>query len=231
MDSVDLEELLNKAVQEISNKIDIDQLMSENNESKSEDNIEPDQESVPVEQVEEHEPVEQVEEQPEPVEQVEQVEEPVEEPVPVQESVPVQEPIEEPVPVQEPVEEPVEEPVPVEQVEEQEPVEEQDSGKVDSDENKLDVANMLELLKNANVSDNDTIKQLMKNFADKESNAPLPSEIHNKFKELATLLKVYKPVVVDKVKGSNETPKDLADVARHTMGFFLEKVVDMLDDK
>jgi len=33
------------------------------------------------------------------------------------------------------------------------------------------------------------------------------------------------------VKGSTEIPKDLVDVARHTMGFFLEKVVDMLDEK
>ena len=58
----------------------------------------------------------------------------------------------------------------------------------------------------------------------------IPPELNTKLKELFNLLKAYKPIVVDKVKGNNEKPKDLVEIARHTMGFFLEKVVDMIDE-
>ena len=93
-----------------------------------------------------------------------------------------------------------------------------------------DIENILSLLNSKN-SNSETIQNLIKSLSNSNTQTHLPPEVNSKLKELATLLKVYKPVVVEKVKGKNEAPKDLVDVARHTFGFFLDKMVDMLDEQ
>ena len=180
MDPNELEELLNRAVKEITDKIQNDTITQDN--AKLDDSI---KESAPA---------------PEP--EQDPAPEPEQDPAPDQESAPDEESAPEPA---------------------------QES--VDSTENKLNMANIMELLKNSSVAENDTIKELLTNISNNENSNPIPTDLQSKFKELTALLKIYKPVVVDKVKGSNEIPKDLADVARHTMSFFLEKMVDMLDEK
>lgn len=59
----------------------------------------------------------------------------------------------------------------------------------------------------------------------------LRPSIYPKMQELANLLKIYKPVVIDKVKGNNDTPQTISDIARHTLGIFLDKMVDMLNEQ
>jgi len=93
-----------------------------------------------------------------------------------------------------------------------------------------DIENILSMLNSKN-SNSETIQNLIKSLSNSNTQTHLPPEVNSKLKELATLLKVYKPVVVEKVKGKNEAPKDLVDVARHTFGFFLDKMVDMLDEQ
>lgn len=93
-----------------------------------------------------------------------------------------------------------------------------------------DIENILSMLNSKN-SNSETIQNLIKSLSNSNTQTQLPPEVNSKLKELATLLKVYKPVVVEKVKGKNEAPKDLVDVARHTFGFFLDKMVDMLDEQ
>jgi hypothetical protein len=80
-------------------------------------------------------------------------------------------------------------------------------------------------------SKSETMQQLINSLSNNTSSSQLPPEVNSKIKELANLLKIYKPIVVDKVKGKNEAPKDIVDVARHTFGFFLDKMVDMLDEQ
>jgi hypothetical protein len=93
-----------------------------------------------------------------------------------------------------------------------------------------DLENILKMLKNKD-SKSETMQQLINSLSNNTASSHLPPEVNSKIKELANLLKIYKPIVVDKVKGKNEAPKDIVDVARHTFGFFLDKMVDMLDEQ
>jgi hypothetical protein len=132
---------------------------------------------------------------------------------------PAQEPVaQEPV-AQEPVQEPAQKSVVVNE----------DASSTDS-KGSPDIQSILNMLNSKN-SNSETMQNLIKSLSNSNTQNPLPPEVNSKLKELATLLKVYKPVVVEKVKGKNEAPKDLVDVARHTFGFFLDKMVDMLDEQ
>ena len=224
MDEIDLEELLNQAVKEIETNISLDEntmnkvLSTVSDEeldlttldnSKNEEVVasEPAQEPVS-----EQEPVSAPEPAPEPVAQEPVAQEPV-----------AQEPVaQEPVasePAQEPVQEPAQKSVVVNE----------DASSTDS-KGSPDIQSILNMLNTKN-SNSETMQNLIKSLSNSNTQNPLPPEVNSKLKELATLLKVYKPVVVEKVKGKNEAPKDLVDVARHTFGFFLDKMVDMLDEQ
>ena len=111
----------------------------------------------------------------------------------------------------------------------QEAIANTDTSKEQPDENP-DLENILKMLNNKD-SNSETMQQLIKSLSNNTASSQLPPEVNSKIKELANLLKIYKPIVVDKVKGKNEAPKDIIDVARHTFGFFLDKVVDMLDEQ
>ena len=215
MDEVDLEELLNQAVKEIETNISLD----ENNMNKvlstvSDEELDLTTLGSSMEEVAMQEPAVQ-----EPAVQEPAVQEPA-----------MQEPA-----MQEPVPQTPDSLVPdslaPDSAEYQNITENKDKDSTAKETSSTpDIENILSLLNSKN-SNSETIQNLIKSLSNSNTQTQLPPEVNSKLKELATLLKVYKPVVVEKVKGKNEAPKDLVDVARHTFGFFLDKMVDMLDEQ
>ena len=214
MDEIDLEELLNQAVKEIETNISLD----ENTMNKVLSTVSDEELDLTTLDNSKNEEVVASEPAQEPVSEQEPVSAPEPAPEPVAQEPVAQEPV-----ASEPAQEPVQEPA------QKSVVVNEDASSTDS-KGSPDIQSILNMLNTKN-SNSETMQNLIKSLSNSNTQNPLPPEVNSKLKELATLLKVYKPVVVEKVKGKNEAPKDLVDVARHTFGFFLDKMVDMLDEQ
>lgn len=102
--------------------------------------------------------------------------------------------------------------------------------KVKSEESKIsqeEINDLIAMLNKQNQNKETNLTKMLKKFDNKED---MPEELNAKLKDLLSSLKAYKEVVVKKVKGNDDKPKNMQSLVRHTTAFVLDKFLDIIDE-
>jgi hypothetical protein len=136
-----------------------------------------------------------------------------------------------PVSAYSPVEENILEQVMEEEVKEEEEKEEskisQEEKKEESKISQEEIDDLIAMLNKQNENKETNLTKMLKKFDNKED---MPEELNAKLKDLLSSLKAYKEVVVKKVKGNDDKPKNMQSLVRHTTAFVLDKFLDIIDE-
>jgi hypothetical protein len=103
----------------------------------------------------------------------------------------------------------------------------QEEKKEESKISKEEIDDLIAMLNKQNENKETNLTKMLKKFDNKED---MPEELNAKLKDLLSSLKAYKEVVVKKVKGNDDKPKNMQSLVRHTTAFVLDKFLDIIDE-